>query len=66
MKVYLSATPLLLALQFAGCTSSVEETEDSVRIEVEIPKVETGEQPPDLDPGTDDDVDVDTPIPGDS
>ena len=66
MKVYLSTTPLLLALQFAGCTSSVEETEDSIRIEVEIPKVETGDEPPDLDPSTDDDVDVDTPIPGDS
>jgi hypothetical protein len=66
MKAYLSATPLLLALQFAGCTSSVEETEDSVRIEIKIPKAETSEQPPDPDSGTIDDAEMDAPPPSDN
>jgi hypothetical protein len=56
---------VVLALATAGCTAHVEETPDSTRIEVETPKVEVGDAPVDLDPTTDDDIDVDTPAPGD-
>jgi len=48
-----------------GCTADVQTTEDSNRITVETPKVETSGQTPDLDPTTDGDVDIDTPLPGD-
>jgi hypothetical protein len=34
-------------------------------VTVETPKVETSGQQPDLNPATDDDVDIDTPLPGD-
>ena len=53
---------LLLAL---GCTGNVETTDDSIKMEAEVPKVEIGDEAPDLDPSTDDDVDIDTPAPGD-
>jgi hypothetical protein len=54
-------------LTFAvGCTGNVETTDDSTKIEAEIPKVEVGDGTLDLDPRTDDDVDIDTPAPGDS
>jgi hypothetical protein len=59
---------ILLALVLigpTGCTGDVETTDDAVRMETEVPKVETGPAPVDLDPRTDDDVDVDTPRPGD-
>jgi hypothetical protein len=59
-RVYLPL--LLLAL---GCTGNVETTDDSVKMEAEVPKVEIGDETPDLDPSTDDDVDIDTPAPGD-
>jgi hypothetical protein len=58
--------PLLLALATTGCTGNVETTDDSVKMEAEVPKVEVGDEAPDLDPATDDDVDIDTPAPGDS
>ena len=48
-----------------GCSAKVEETEDSTKTTVEAPKLEVGEKPVDLDPKTDDDVDIDTPAPGD-
>jgi hypothetical protein len=48
-----------------GCKAEVSQTDDSTKLEVEGPKVEVGEKTPDLDPRTDDDVDVDTPLPGD-
>jgi hypothetical protein len=48
-----------------GCTGNVETTDDSTKIEAEVPKVEVGDETPDLDPRTDDDVDIDTPAPGD-
>jgi hypothetical protein len=54
-----------VALAIAGCAAEVETTDDSERVSVEVPKVETGDQPVDLDPGTDEDIDVDTPLPGD-
>ena len=48
-----------------GCTAQVETTDDSVRFDAEVPKIERGEKPLDLDPRTDDDLDVDTPAAGD-
>jgi hypothetical protein len=51
---------------FAGCSGDVTTTDDSTKMEAEVPKVETGEEPADLDPSTDDDIDVDTPLPGDT
>jgi hypothetical protein len=57
---------ILMAVAFAGCSGNVETTDDSTRIETELPKVEIGDQKPDLDPRTDDDIDVDTPAPGDN
>jgi hypothetical protein len=49
-----------VALTSAGCKSEVSTTKDSVKIEAEVPKVEVNKTP-DLDPRTDDDVDVKTP-----
>ncbi len=59
---------LLVALSIAsaGCRADVETTDDSHRIEVEVPKVEIGEEPVDADVGTDEDIDIDTPSPGDT
>ena len=54
-----------LVLAAMGCRGDVSTTEDSTKIEVETPKVEVGDKAPDLDPTTDDDVDIDTPAPGD-
>jgi hypothetical protein len=48
-----------------GCTAKVDTTDDSTKVEVEGPKLEVGDKPVDMDPSTDDDVDVDTPAPGD-
>jgi hypothetical protein len=48
-----------------GCTADVQTTDDANRVTVETPKVETSGETPDLDPATDDDVDIDTPLPGD-
>ena len=55
----------LIALGIAGCEAGVETTDDSVRVGAELPKVEVGDQPVDLDPSTDEDVDIDTPAAGD-
>lgn len=57
---------LLAAIGMNGCAGDVETTDDSTRMEIEGPKVEQGDEPVDLDPSTDDDVDIDTPLPGDS
>ena len=57
---------LAAALGTMGCTADIEPTDDSVRFEAEVPKIEVGQQDPDLDPATDDDIDIDTPAPGDS
>jgi hypothetical protein len=56
---------LVAALGIAGCTAEVQPTDDSQRVTVETPKVEVGDEPVDMDPATDEDVDVDTPLPGD-
>jgi hypothetical protein len=48
------------ALGLVGCRAEVKETPNSVKIETELPKIEVNKTP-DLDPRTDDDVDVKTP-----
>jgi hypothetical protein len=48
-----------------GCSAKVETTDDSTKVVGEGPKLEVGDKPVDLDPSTDDDVDIDTPAPGD-
>ena len=55
---------LVTALFAAGCSAKVETTNDSVKMQAEVPKVEVNKTP-DLNPATDDDVDIDTPAPGD-
>jgi hypothetical protein len=60
------ALSLLIAGVTIGCSADVTTTEDSHKVEIETPKVEVGDEPVDLDPRTDDDVDVDTPAPGDT
>lgn len=48
-----------------GCSGEVSTTDDSTRVQLEGPKVETGDKPLDLNPKTDDDLDIDTPLAGD-
>jgi len=43
-----------------GCRAEVKTTDDSVKVGAELPKVEV-KKTPDLDPSTDDDVDIKTP-----
>tara|TARA_R110002020_G_scaffold215175_7_gene422307 strand:+ start:341 stop:544 length:204 start_codon:yes stop_codon:yes gene_type:complete len=64
---YLAGIMVLGSLCFiaTGCDGDVETTEDSTKIELEVPKVDLGNEPADLDPTTDDDVDIDTPLEGD-
>jgi hypothetical protein len=58
---------LLIALPFiSGCDGSASTTDDSTKLELEVPKVEIGDDPMDLNPATDVDVDIDTPMTGDS
>jgi hypothetical protein len=57
---------ILIAAAVTGCSGDVTTTDDSTHLETEVPKVEVGDQKPDLDPRTDDDIDVDTPAPGDN
>jgi hypothetical protein len=56
---------LIAVAAWSGCRAEVQPTDDSQRISVDVPKVEVGDQPLDADPATDDDIDVDTPAPGD-
>jgi PBP1b-binding outer membrane lipoprotein LpoB len=65
-KKVASALLLFSAIVISGCTGNVETTDDSTRVETDLPKVEVGDRKPDLDPSTDDDIDVDTPAPGDN
>lgn len=65
-KKVASSLLLFSAIVISGCTGSVETTDDSTRVETDLPKVEVGDRKPDLDPRTDDDIDVDTPAPGDN
>jgi len=63
--VKLCLASLVITYAAWGCSAKVETTDDSTKVEAEVPKVELGDKPVDLDPSTDDDVDVDTPAPGD-
>jgi hypothetical protein len=54
-----------LCLAAVGCRADVETTPGSTKVEIEGPRVTTGDRPVDLNPATDDDLDVDTPAPGD-
>jgi hypothetical protein len=65
MRIPILAMLALLAVTNLGCRADVETTEDSTKLELEGPRVETGSRPLDLNPATDDDLDVDTPAPGD-
>ncbi len=66
-QLLLPVAVLFAAIPFTvGCDGSASTTDDSTKIEFEIPKVEVGDAPLDLDPTTDDDVDIDTPLKGDS
>lgn len=66
MKYYLAVfLSLVISVATTGCRTEVETTDDSVKIETELPKLEIGDEPVDLDPTTDEDVDIDTPAPGD-
>lgn len=56
---------MLLVLFLGGCATDVKTTDDSTEVKVDLPKVQVGDKKPDLDPRTDDDIDVDTPLPGD-
>jgi hypothetical protein len=51
---------LLMVLSTQGCRAKVEPTADSIKVEAEVPTVEV-KKTPDLDPRTDDDVDIKTP-----
>jgi len=66
IRLLCSGLVLLAALLAGGCAGDVSTTDDSTELEIEGPKVETGDAPTDLNPATDDDIDIDTPIPGDS
>ncbi len=63
VKICLASLAIVCAVW--GCSAKVETTDDSTKVEAEGPKIEVGDQPVDLDPSTDDDVDIDTPAPGD-
>jgi hypothetical protein len=65
MTALLKLATGLTAIAAFGCSGKVSTTDDSTRIEAEGPKLEVGDEAPDLDPTTDDDVDIDTPAPGD-
>jgi hypothetical protein len=53
---------IIMVMNYAmiGCRAEVKTTEDSVKVGAELPKVEV-KKTPDLDPATDDDVDIKTP-----
>ncbi len=53
-------TMVLIPLYLIGCRAEVKPSNDSTKIEVEVPKVEI-KNAPDLDPRTDHDVDIKTP-----
>jgi hypothetical protein len=64
-RVKICVALVLCGSLVGGCTADVQTTDDANRVTVETPKVETSGQTPDLNPTTDDDVDIDTPLPGD-
>ena len=66
MKRYALALLATAAFGIAGCAGDVETTDDSIHMEADVPKIETGDKPLDVDPRTDEDIDIDTPAPGDT
>lgn len=66
MKTQLHTLLLILfsGSLLVGCDADARATEDSTQLEVDVPTVDVGDAPVDLDPTTDDDVD--TPLKGDS
>jgi len=63
--IHFPVAVLLIGLPFtAGSDGSASTTEDSTKFELEVPKVE--DDPVDLNPATAGDVDIDTPMKGDS
>jgi len=65
MNRYVSFAGCALLVAQIGCGADVRTTEDSTKIEVQVPKVEVGKAPIDLNPDTDKDIDIDAPLPGD-
>ena len=57
---YVSLVIVLATASLPGCRGDIKKTEDSVKVEAELPKVEV-KKTPDLDIKTDDDVDIKTP-----
>ena len=51
---------VLTSFSLVGCKAEVKQTPNSNKLEVEVPKVEINKTP-DLNPKTDDDVDIKTP-----
>ena len=51
---------LFTSYSLVGCRAEVKSTPNSIKVEVEVPKVEI-KKTPDLNPKTDDDVDIKTP-----
>ena len=60
MKYFSICLMLFASFALVGCRAEVKTTKDSTKVEAELPKVEINKTP-DLDPKTDDDVDVKTP-----
>ena len=60
MKTTLAILIAALLSVSPGCSAKVESGPDSVKVEAELPKVEVNKLP-DLNPKTDDDVDIKTP-----
>jgi hypothetical protein len=65
MKSKVLALFAALCVATLGCRADVETTPDSTKVEVEGPRVTTGDRPLDLNPETDADSDVDSPAHGD-
>ena len=60
MKTTLAILIAVLLATSPGCNAKVESGTDSVKVEAELPKIEVNKMP-DLNPKTDDDVDIKTP-----
>lgn len=54
---------MVVSLSLVGCRAEVKPSNDSTKVEIEVPKVEV-KKTPDLDPRTDHDVDIKTPTSG--
>jgi len=63
MKHFAVLIMTLVSLSLVACRAEVKPSNNSTKVEVEVPKVEI-KKTPDLDPRTDDDVDIKTPASG--